>query len=66
MKYNRDGTPYCLDTVMEEMQARFSRDPFADVTDFLGSDWGVGYISIGTPPLYQSAALARAIMIYRN
>lgn len=62
--FNRDGTMYHPMTISDMMDDRFERNPFADVSDLLGSDWGCGLPVPRNAEDYQRQARDRATMIY--
>ncbi len=64
MKYNRDGTLYQLDTVLEAIESRCAKRDFPDLSDLLGSDWGFGCAETFAPENYKSLARLRAQAIY--
>lgn len=66
MKYNRDGTLYQLDTVLEAIEARCAKSAFPNLSDLLGADWGwdAGRLGHPTSDDYKAAAIARANRFY--
>lgn len=67
MKYNRDGTLYQLDTILEAIEARFAKHEFPNLNDLLGSDWNLDSDSYShTSATYKARAIALARQFYRN
>ena len=65
MKYNRDGTLYQVETVIEAIEARCAKSAFPNLSDLLGSDWGLsedGYWA--TPEAYKERAVTLAQQFY--
>ena len=66
MKYNRDGTLYQVETVIEAIEARCARSEFPNLTDLLGSDWGWNASQRFGAESYRELAIERAKQIYRR
>ncbi len=66
MKYNRDGTLYQLDTVLEAIEARCAKREFPSLSDLLGSDWDLGHSGLYTftPAMYKARAIELAKQFY--
>lgn len=61
MKFNRDGTRYQLETVIEAIEARCAKSKYPNLSDLLGADWGFSKDSAYmTPQGYRLIAIERA------
>ena len=63
MKYNRDGTRYQVETVIEAIESRCAKASYPNLSDLLGSDWGFGFAYSG-PEGYKAFAIERAKELY--
>ena len=64
MKFNRDGTLYQLETVLEAIDSRCAKDDFPNLSDLLGSDWGWNDSPRFGAESYRQFAIERAKQIY--
>jgi len=55
---------YHPETISDMMDARFEKEPFAYVSDLLGSDWGAHLPAPRNAEEYQAMARQRAAEIY--
>lgn len=63
MKFNRDGTRYQVETVIEAIEARCAKAAYPNLCDLLGSDWGWGY-TYPASTAYKAFAIERAKELY--
>lgn len=63
MKYNRDGTRYQVETVIEAIEARCAKAAYPNLSDLLGADWGWGWTFSG-PDGYKAFSIEHAKVLY--
>lgn len=64
MMMNPDGTPYSAETIAEWMRERFEDQTFPQLSDLLGSDWGMNFAPSLDPETYRRNAYAMAARLY--
>lgn len=65
MRYNSDGTQWCLETVEEVINSRCEKSDYPGLSDVIGSDWACNVPVAHNPEQYRKNALAVASRIYK-